>query len=242
MVNNTMYKHQIENEDKKKLVIVGAGEFAEIAYEYFTYDSDYEVVGFAVEKAYIKEKELFGKPITALENILTVYPPEKYVLYTAVTYTQFNRVRKRLYEYCKNLGYSFATYISSKAFVWKNAEIGENTFIFENNIIQYHVKVGNNCVLWSGNHIGHRSVIRDNCWLTSQAVVSGFCEIGKNCFVGVNATIGDKVKIPDDTWVAAAACLVKSPSEEKGKIYVGVPAKPLPTSAYEKFNVKESEI
>ena len=58
MVNNTMYKHQIENEDKKKLVIVGAGEFAEIAYEYFTYDSDYEVVGFAVEKAYIKEKEL----------------------------------------------------------------------------------------------------------------------------------------------------------------------------------------
>ena len=57
----------------KKLVIVGAGEFAEIAYEYFTYDSDYEIVGFVVEKDYIKEKELFGKPITPLEDILTDY-------------------------------------------------------------------------------------------------------------------------------------------------------------------------
>ncbi len=227
---------------KHQLVIVGAGEFAEIAYEYFTYDSDYEVVGFVVEKAYIKETTLFGKPVTPLEDIMKDYPPEKFILYTAVTYTQFNRVRKRLYEHCKKLGYSFATYISSKAFVWRNAEIGENSFIFENNTIQYHSKIGNNCVLWSGNHIGHRSVIQDNCWLTSQAVISGFCNVGRNCFIGVNATLGDNVKIPDDTWVGAAACLVKSPSEEKGKIYVGVPAKPLPASAYEKFDVKESEI
>ena len=63
----------------KKLVIVGAGEFAEIAYEYFTYDSDYEVVGFVVEKAYIKETKLFDKPVTPLENILTDYPPEKFI-------------------------------------------------------------------------------------------------------------------------------------------------------------------
>lgn len=34
----------------KNLLIVGAGEFADIAYEYFTVDSDYTVVGFAVER------------------------------------------------------------------------------------------------------------------------------------------------------------------------------------------------
>ncbi len=33
----------------RKLIIVGAGEFAEIAYEYFSYDSEYDVVAFAVE-------------------------------------------------------------------------------------------------------------------------------------------------------------------------------------------------
>ena len=32
----------------KKLILVGAGELAEIAYEYFTHDSEYEVVAFSV--------------------------------------------------------------------------------------------------------------------------------------------------------------------------------------------------
>ena len=35
-----------------KLVIVGDSLFAEIAYEYFTHDSPYEVVGFSVESVY----------------------------------------------------------------------------------------------------------------------------------------------------------------------------------------------
>ena len=34
----------------KKLIIVGTNALAEIAYEYFTYDSDYTVVGFSLEK------------------------------------------------------------------------------------------------------------------------------------------------------------------------------------------------
>ena len=34
----------------EKLVIIGAGELAEIAYEYFTYDSPYEVVAFRLTK------------------------------------------------------------------------------------------------------------------------------------------------------------------------------------------------
>jgi ssRNA-specific RNase YbeY (16S rRNA maturation enzyme) len=40
-------------EEPRRLVIVGDSEFAEIAYEYFTYDSPYEVVAFSVEKEYL---------------------------------------------------------------------------------------------------------------------------------------------------------------------------------------------
>ena len=32
----------------KKLIIIGAGETANLAYEYFTFDSEYEVVGFSI--------------------------------------------------------------------------------------------------------------------------------------------------------------------------------------------------
>ena len=45
---------------QRKLVILGDSLFGEIAYEYFTYDSEYEVVAFCVEQAYLKQNSLFG--------------------------------------------------------------------------------------------------------------------------------------------------------------------------------------
>ena len=38
----------------EKLVIIGAGEFAEIAYEYFTYDSPYELVALPLRETILK--------------------------------------------------------------------------------------------------------------------------------------------------------------------------------------------
>jgi hypothetical protein len=41
-----------------KLVIFGDQDFAQLAYEYFTYDSPYEVVGFVVDQAFKKTEHL----------------------------------------------------------------------------------------------------------------------------------------------------------------------------------------
>jgi sugar O-acyltransferase (sialic acid O-acetyltransferase NeuD family) len=221
----------------KKLVIVGAGEFGEIAYEYFTFDSEYEVVAFAVEKAFKSFDTLFGLPVIEFETMKDIYDPADYEAFVAITYVQLNRVRKRMFELCKKMGYTCASYISSRAFVWHNVEVGENTFIFEDNTIQYHVKIGNDVVLWSGNHVGHRTVIEDHCWFTSHCVVSGFCKIGAASFLGVNATLGDNVQLGKDTIFGAAAVTVKSLPEE-GCVYVGNPARKLNKSSYQQFEVK----
>lgn len=222
----------------KKLVIVGTGEFGEIAYEYFTYDSEYAVAAFAVEKKFRSENTLRDLPIVDFEVMETKFPPSEYDVFVAITYVQLNRARKRLYTVCKDKGYHCASYVSSHAFVWHDVKIGENTFIFEDNTVQYHVCIGNNVVLWSGNHIGHRSVIEDDCWLTSHVVVSGFCRIGKGSFIGVNATLGDNVTIPYDTVLGAGALTVKSLTEP-GRVYIGSPAKPMEKTAYQQFHVQE---
>ena len=223
----------------KQLVIVGAGEFAEIAYEYFTHDSSYEVVAFSVEEAYFpEEKMLFDLPIVAFENLEKHFSPEHYEVFVAVTFTKLNRVRTRLYQMAKAKTFKLANYISSKAFVWHNVVMGENCFIFENNVIQYHVNIGNNVILWSGNHVGHRSRIADNCFLSSHVVVSGYCEIGKNSFLGVNSTFVDNIKIGEDCLVAAGALLVKD--AEGGKIYKGNPAKPSALGTLDYFKINET--
>ena len=226
----------------RKLVIVGAGEFGEIAYEYFSLDSEYEVVAFAVEKKYRKQESLFGLPVIDFEDIEDKYPPIEYETFVAVTYVKLNRPRTKLFQECKRKGYHCASYISSHAFVWHNVTVGENTFIFEDNTIQYHVSIGNNVIIWSGNHIGHRTVIEDNCWLTSHDVISGFCRIGEGSFIGVNATLGDSVKLGKDTVFGAGAVTVKSLEETAG-VYVGSPARKLGKTAYEQFDVEvENEV
>ena len=225
-------------EKTRKLVIVGAGEFAEIAYEYFTYDSGYDVAAFAVERQYRDKDELFGLPVIDFEDMEMKYSKDEYETYVAVTYTQLNRVRTRLYDMCKAKGYMCASYVSSRAFVWHNVKIGENTFIFEDNTIQYHASIGNNVVLWSGNHIGHRSVIEDNCWLSSHAVISGFCHIGINCFIGVYATVGECVEIADDVLLGAGALTVKNLTQE-GQVYIGSPARMMGKTSYEQFHMNK---
>jgi sugar O-acyltransferase (sialic acid O-acetyltransferase NeuD family) len=224
---------------KEKLIIVGDGEFAEIAYEYFTYDSNYQVVAFCVEKAFIKKDQLFGLPIIPFEELEMQYDPSKYKIFVAVTYTQLNRVRTRLYKEAKRKGFSFATYVSSKAFVWRNVEIGDNCFIFENNVIQYHAKIGNNVVLWSGNHVGHRATIKDNCFISSHVVISGYCDIGDSCFLGVNSSIADNRKIAKDNIIGAGTVIIKD--TEKAKVYVGNPARSLENNSYSAFKVRDPD-
>lgn len=210
----------------KKIFIVGAGEFAQIAYEYFTYDSEFEVVAFCVNKEYIESPTLCDLPVVPYEEVETRFPAKEYRAFTGIPASDLNRTRTRFYQELKGKGYSFATYVSSRAFVWRNAVIGENSFIFEQNTIQPFVTVGNNCILWSGNHVGHRTVIGDNCFITSHAVISGYCQLGAGCFVGVNATLNDNVKIGEACLVGSGSLIDKDTQPER--IYVGSPARPVP--------------
>lgn len=213
----------------KQLVIIGAGEFALIAYEYFAHDSDYVPVAFCVNQSYITETSINGLPIHALEEIELSFPADKFDLFVAIPASRLNRTRTQIYRDLKSRGYNFATYISSRAFVWRNAVVGENTFIFEMNVIQPFVSIGNNCILWSGNHVGHRTTIEDNVFVASHAVISGYCTIGSGSFVGVNSTLNDNVSIGASCIIGSGSLIVKNTDPEG--IYVGSPARRVPNKS-----------
>ena len=199
----------------KKLVIVGNTSNARLARYYFDIDSDYEVAAFAVNKEYIKEESFEGLPLTALEDIEKKYPVSEYELFIAVGYTDMNKIREKLYYYCKEKGYTLANYISSRCSFLTQFPTGDNCFILEDNTIQPYVRIGNNVVLWSGNHIGHDVKIEDHNFISSHVVISGFVTVKRNCFIGVNATLRDAITIAPETLIAAGAIIMKD-TEEKG--------------------------
>jgi sugar O-acyltransferase (sialic acid O-acetyltransferase NeuD family) len=208
--------------EPSKVVIVGAGEFAEIAYEYLTHDSPYEVVGFSIGRDFLDRPEIFGLPVVPFDELESHFEPGRHGAIVAVTYAHLNRVRTELYQETKRKGFDLCSYVSSKAFVWHDVEIGENCFVFEHNVLQYGVKIGNNVVLWSGNHIGHQTRIHDNCFISSHVVISGYCEVGANSFLGVNSTFADNLTVAEDTVVGAGAVVIRN--TEPGKVYKGNPA------------------
>lgn len=220
----------------KKLIIIGAGEFGQMAYEYFSNDSEYEVVAFAVEKEYKRQDILLGLPVVNFEDMEKVYSPLIYEAFVAVTFVKLNRERTRLYKTCKEKGYHCASYISSKAFIGDGVKIGENVFVFENSSLQHYASLGNNVIFWSGGYIGHRTIVEDNCWLAPCVAVGGFCKIGQDSFIGINATLGDNVSVAKDIVLGAGSCSVKDLSEP-GQVYIGSPAKMIGRTSYEQFAV-----
>jgi sugar O-acyltransferase (sialic acid O-acetyltransferase NeuD family) len=200
---------------RHKLILLGDSAFAEVAYEYFTWDSDYEVVAFSVERAYLRRDTFLGLPVLALEDLETRFAPADHHFYAALVYTQQNKLRTRLYTDAKARGYRPASYVSRHAFVWRDVEMGEHCFVFENNVIQPRVRIGRNVVLWSGNHIGHHSTIKDHCFLSSHVVLSGFVEVGESCFMGVNCTVANNVTIGDHCLIGAGALVLRDVPRRK---------------------------
>ncbi|HEY5257989.1 MAG TPA: acetyltransferase [Candidatus Baltobacteraceae bacterium] len=195
---------------RTKLVIFGNSAFAEIADEYFTYDSPYEVVCFSVHREFMTESTLRGRPVIPYEDIETHVSPSEHALYAAITYQGLNRARATIASDAKGRGFELASYVSSRAFVWRNVQIGEHCFIFENNVVQPFVTIKDNVILWSGNHIGHHSTIQDNVFVSSHVVVSGFVTVGQNSFLGVNSSIGNNVEIGRDVWISPGVDVTKS--------------------------------
>ena len=201
-----------------KIIIFGSGDIAQIANYYFETDSTHEVVAYTVDKDYIDENTIEGKPVVPFEDVEKFYPTSEYKMFIAVSYAKMNKVREAKYNEAKAKGYELVSYVSSKCSYVSQYPHGDNCFIFEDNTIQPFVKIGNNVTLWSGNHIGHHSQIDDHNFVSSHVVISGHCRIKSNCFLGVNATLAHKITLEKETLLGAGAIISKN-TVEKG-VYV----------------------
>ena len=191
-----------------ELVIFGAGDIARLAHFYFTRDSEHSVVAFTVDRAFRDGDTFLDLPLVDFEDVSAKFPPSRYGMFVALSYAKMNRVRAEKYAAAKALGYTLATYVSSKCTWLTDRKPGDNCFILEDNTVQPFVTIGSDVTMWSGNHIGHDAVIDDHCFISSHVVISGRVHVGAHCFLGVNATIRNAITIAPDTLVGAGAVIM----------------------------------
>jgi sugar O-acyltransferase (sialic acid O-acetyltransferase NeuD family) len=212
-----------------KVVLFGNGMVAKLAHFYLTHDSPHEVVAFTVDPEHPREDTMRGLPVLPFDQVMERYPPGEHQMFVAVGYGRMNKFREERYNAAKALGYELITYISSRATTWPEAEIGDNCFIMEHNIIQPFARLGNDITMWSGSHVGHESVIMDHVFVSSQVVISGLVTIEPNCFIGVNATIRDQVTIARECVIGAGAFI--SADTKEREVYRGLKGERLPLTS-----------
>ena len=193
-----------------KIVIFGAGKIADVAYFQLKNDSPHEVVAFTVDGEYLEENEKWNCPVIPFEDILEQYPPDDFKMFVAVGYQDMNRFRAKKYAEAKAKGYELISYISSKVANFGEIEIGDNSFILENAVIQPCTKIGNNVFFWNGNHLGHHASVEDHCYIAGQVIISGATVIEPYCFLGVNATIGHELRIGEASFIGAGTLITKN--------------------------------
>ena len=212
----------------KKLVIVGTGLQAQVMYAYFKRTSEYEVVAFSADRAFVERSPVVhGLPAVDVQELPAQFPPDSHDTFVAIGFRDLNRIRARFFDQVKGMGYRCASYVHESVVRWPETTIGENVFVFEDNTIQPFVAIGDDTVLWSGNHIGHHSTIGAHCFISSHVVISGNCVVGDYSFIGVNATVRDTTRIGNRNIVGPGSLILKDTEDDQVFLPKGTEARKL---------------
>lgn len=221
----------VDKLNPKPVVIIGQANSASLIHHALIHDSDYEVAGFAVEQEYMQGDRFEGLPVVAFEQLESRFPADDFQLINPVGYYQINSARRRLFEQAKVRGYGFASYISSRASVWADLEVGENVIIYEHAIIQAHARIGDNTIIRAGANISHHCEVGSHSFIANSVTLGGKVHIGEQAFLGLASVVIDQTNIAPRTFVGAGAVVTK-PTQEWG-VYVGSPARKLEKSAFD---------
>lgn len=218
-------------EDDRPVVVFGNLRSASLAWYCLTHDSKFRVAGFAVDKAYLTSTKFEGLPVVPFETLEEKYPPDAYRLLLPTGYQRINGLRRNRYEQGKKRGYTFASYVSSRASVWPDLKIGDNVLIYEHAIIQPFARIGNNCIIRSGAHISHHCDVADHAFVAAEVAMGGESYIGEQAFVGVGAVLRDRIRVAERSFIGAGAVVILDTQADG--VYLGNPAKKANKTALE---------
>ena len=217
--------------DTRPIVIFGTLRSASLARFCLTHDSAFKVAAFTVDAAYAGADTHEGLPLVPFEALESRFRPEDCRLLIPMGYQGINGVRRARYEDGKRRGYSFASYISSRASTWPDLVVGDNVLIYEHAIIQPFCRIGSNTIIRSGAHVSHHCEVADHAFVAAEVAMGGEGRIGEQAFVGVGAVLRDRINIAPRSFIGAGAVVVTD--TEADGAYVGNPARKLSKSALE---------
>src|SRR5262245_25119024 len=97
----------------KRILIFGLGRGADTARRYFEWDTSHNIVGYVVDPEYVQSAEFHGRPVVAMTNVVSTFPPADIFAFVPMGAARMNALRTEKYMALKSLGYRFVSYVHS---------------------------------------------------------------------------------------------------------------------------------
>lgn len=193
----------------ENLVIVGTSTTAKTIMSFVEHYSLFNIIGFAVNRSYIKDSVYCGKPIYAIEELDKIIDKNKVYLFVAIQWNHLNADRRRVYEALKEEGYKFANLISPSAII-KGKIAGDNCWIADQVNIDFGTTIGNNCFIKINAFVADGCIIGDHCFIGAKSLIAGGCKVGKQSFIGLSSTIFDDTDVGEKCIVGACTVVKRN--------------------------------
>lgn len=204
-------------EEKKRIVIIGAGGFGRECIETILQDRTLELIGFLDDDESLHGKYLNGVKVLGALNWIHTIDYQPYFVCSIGD----PKIKKDVCIRAEMLGFKPVSIVHPAARVYspigKGVIIQAGAIVTVNVTIEDHVHINLNC------SIGHDSVIGKYSTISPLVSISGNVKLREGVFIGSNAAVLPSVRIGEWTKIGAVACVIKNCISHR--TYVGVPAR-----------------
>ncbi len=189
----------------KKLILIGGGGHCKSCIDVIENENNYKIIGI-IDK---KKKFLLNYKVFTESYICKKLIKNNYAFVTVGQIKNY-KVRVKLYNRLKDLGFKIPTIISPSAYISKHAVIGEGTIVMHGVIVNAGAVIGNNCIINTNALIEHDVVIGDHTHISTEATINGGVVIKNKVFIGSRSIIKNNVSIGEHSIVGAGLYIKKN--------------------------------
>lgn len=190
----------------KKIILIGAGGHCKSCIDVIENANKYKIVAIIDKKKTIKK---FLKYKVFDEDCLDKLSFRGYSAIVTVGQIKNYKVRERLFNRVKKLGFHLPYINSPSAYISKHSKIGEGTIVMHGAIINAGVFIGKNCIINTNSLIEHDVIIGDHSHISTGAIINGSVLIGKKVFVGSRSIIKNNITIGEKSIIGASLYINK---------------------------------
>jgi sugar O-acyltransferase (sialic acid O-acetyltransferase NeuD family) len=188
----------------KQIILVGGGGHCKSCIDVIENENKYKIIGVIdKKKKFLLNYKVFPESYLSKKLIKNNYS------FVTVGHIKTYKVRVRLFNRLKDLGFKIPSIISPSAYISKHAIIGQGTIIMHGVIVNAGAIIGNNCIINTNSLIEHDVVVGDHTHISTEVTINGGVTIGEKVFIGSRSIIKDNISIDDCSIVGASLYIKK---------------------------------